>query len=40
MGSPREVVLPDLGDFTEVDVIEVLVKPGDRIEIDSPIVTV
>jgi pyruvate dehydrogenase E2 component (dihydrolipoamide acetyltransferase) len=34
-----DVLVPDMGNFTEVGVIEVLVKPGDRVEIDSPLVT-
>src|SRR5690606_37098295 len=34
-----EVRVPDLGNFTEVAVIEVLVKAGDRIEVDTPLVT-
>ncbi|MEO6079892.1 MAG: dihydrolipoyllysine-residue acetyltransferase [Steroidobacteraceae bacterium] len=34
-----EVRLPDMGNFTEVGVIEVLVKPGDKVEIDTPLVT-
>ncbi len=32
MGKEVEVSLPDIGDFSSVDVIEVLVAPGDRIE--------
>ncbi len=43
-GSPRchsyiEVRVPDLGNFAEVDVIDVLVKPGDTVEVDTPLVT-
>jgi dihydrolipoamide dehydrogenase len=34
-----EVVCPDLGDFKDVAVIDVLVKPGDSIEVDTPLVT-
>jgi len=34
-----EVKVPDIGDFKEVDVIEVLVKPGDRIEKEQSLVT-
>jgi pyruvate dehydrogenase E2 component (dihydrolipoamide acetyltransferase) len=34
-----EVRVPDLGDFKEVEVIDVLVKPGDRIEVDTPLLT-
>ncbi len=37
--STIEVVCPDLGDFKDVAVIEVLAKPGDRIEIDTPLIT-
>jgi dihydrolipoamide dehydrogenase len=31
--------VPDLGDAKDVAVIEVLVKPGDRVEVDTPLVT-
>ena len=34
-----ELTVPDIGNFTDVDVVDVLVKPGDVIEIDSPLVT-
>ena len=34
-----DVRVPDLGDFKDVEVIEVLVKPGDRIEVETPLVT-
>jgi dihydrolipoamide dehydrogenase len=34
-----ELRVPDLGNFSDVPVIEVLVKPGDLIELDSPLVT-
>jgi pyruvate dehydrogenase E2 component (dihydrolipoamide acetyltransferase) len=34
-----ELVVPDLGDFGAVPVIDVLVKPGDRIEKESALVT-
>ena len=39
--APRsvDVTVPDMGNFTEVGVVEVLVKPGDRVEIDTPLVT-
>jgi pyruvate dehydrogenase E2 component (dihydrolipoamide acetyltransferase) len=36
---PTEIRVPDLGDFKEVEVIEVLVKPGDRIDVDTPLLT-
>ncbi len=38
-GTPEPVTVPDLGDFAEVDVIEVLVKPGDRVEVDTALIT-
>jgi len=38
-GGIREVRVPDIGDFKDVDVIEILVKPGDRIEPETGIVT-
>ena len=39
--APRnvDVIVPDMGNFAEVGVIEVLVKPGDRVEVDTPLVT-
>ena len=35
-----EVKVPDIGDFEEVAVIEVLVKPGDTIKAEQSLVTV
>ncbi|HXR59563.1 MAG TPA: dihydrolipoyl dehydrogenase [Burkholderiales bacterium] len=35
-----EVKVPDIGDFKDVEVIEVLVKPGDRIEKEQSLLTV
>lgn len=34
-----EVRVPDVGDAQEVEVIEILVGPGDRVEVEDPIVT-
>src|SRR5688572_15123480 len=39
MSSLAEVRVPDLGNFDSVAVIDVLVKPGDTIDIDTPLVT-
>ena len=39
MGQITEVFLPDVGDFSDVDVIEVLVSPGDRIQQEESIIT-
>ncbi|MEE8264902.1 MAG: dihydrolipoyllysine-residue acetyltransferase [Acidiferrobacterales bacterium] len=35
----KEVVVPDIGDFNDVDVIEVLVSPGDQIKAEDPLIT-
>ena len=37
--STVEVRVPDMGNFESVTVIEVLVKPGDAIDVDTPLVT-
>jgi pyruvate dehydrogenase E2 component (dihydrolipoyllysine-residue acetyltransferase) len=37
--SSVEVKVPDMGNFESVTVIDVLVKPGDAIDIDTPLVT-
>ena len=34
----REVTVPDIGDFDEVDVVEVLVEPGSRVEREQGLV--
>ncbi len=39
MGEVREVSVPDIGDFDEVPVIEILVCVGDEVAADSPLVT-
>lgn len=41
IASPAEVelLLPDIGDFHDVGIVEVLIKPGDRVEIDSSLLT-
>ncbi|CAN5374136.1 dihydrolipoyllysine-residue acetyltransferase [soil metagenome] len=38
--SLMEVKVPDIGDFKEVEVIELMVKPGDTIKVDQSLVTV
>lgn len=40
MATIREVVVPDIGDFRNVDVIEVLVKPGDAIKLEQSLITI
>ncbi|MCC7079875.1 MAG: dihydrolipoyllysine-residue acetyltransferase [Burkholderiales bacterium] len=39
MSSPIEVRVPDIGDFEDIPVIEVLVHPGDAIKPEDPLVT-
>ena len=39
MSKIIEVSVPDIGDFNNVPVIEVLVKPGDKVEKDTSLVT-
>jgi dihydrolipoamide dehydrogenase len=34
-----ELTIPDIGNFTDVDVVDVLVKAGDLVEVDTPLVT-
>ena len=38
--SATEITVPDIGDFSDVEVIEVLVKPGDTIKAEQSLVTV
>ena len=33
------ILLPDLGDFQDVEIVEMLVKEGDTVEIDDPLLT-
>ena len=39
MGKTLEVKVPDIGDFNNIPVIEVLVKPGDAVNAEDPLVT-
>lgn len=39
MASTKQITTPDLGGATDVTVIEVLVKPGDKVAVDAPLVT-
>ena len=36
----QNISVPDIGDFKDVEVIEILVKPGDQIKKNDPIVTI
>ncbi|MCC6213203.1 MAG: dihydrolipoyl dehydrogenase, partial [Burkholderiales bacterium] len=39
MASPREVKVPDIGDFKDVEVIEILVKPGDSVSKEQSLIS-
>ena len=39
MAAELQVRVPDIGDFADVDVIEVLVAPGDRVAVEQSLVT-
>ncbi|MFM7331911.1 MAG: biotin/lipoyl-containing protein, partial [Brachymonas sp.] len=38
--SVIEIQVPDIGDFDEVAVIELLVKPGDSVKAEQSLITV
>ncbi len=38
MAETKQVLIPDIGDFKDVPVIEVLVKPGDSVEAEDPLI--
>ena len=40
MDTVLEVKVPDIGEFKDVDVIEVMVKPGDTVGIDDPLIAI
>jgi dihydrolipoamide dehydrogenase len=40
MNDTVEIKVPDIGDFKDIDVIEVLVKPGDAVEKETSLITV
>ncbi|MDX1508852.1 MAG: dihydrolipoyl dehydrogenase [Woeseiaceae bacterium] len=39
MADTTKLVVPDLGDFSDVEIIEVLVSAGDSVEVEDPLVT-
>ena len=39
MSEPVEIHVPDIGDFADVPVIEVLVAPGDEVAVEDPLIT-
>ena len=40
MANPRKVLVPDIGGFKDVSVIDVLVKDGQQIEKETPLITI
>jgi len=38
--GPVQVLVPDIGDFAEVAVIEIFIKPGDAIKVEQSLITV
>ena len=36
----EKLLVPDIGEFEKVEVIELLVKPGDQINVNDPVVTI
>jgi len=39
LGAMKEVLVPDIGDYKDVPIIEVLVKPGDSVKAEDSLVT-
>jgi len=39
VANTTDVKVPDIGDFKDVPIIEILVKPGDTVKADDPLVT-
>ena len=35
----KQILVPDIGDFENVEIIEILVKQGDEIKINDPLIT-
>lgn len=39
MGKTTEIAVPDIGNFAEVDIIDILVQAGDKVNVDDPLIT-
>jgi pyruvate dehydrogenase E2 component (dihydrolipoamide acetyltransferase) len=39
-GGPKDIIVPNMGDFDEVEIIELLVSVGDRVEREDSLITV
>ena len=40
MGQMLEIRVPDIGDFDEVEVVEILVAKGDQVDLDDTLVSI
>ena len=38
MSNPVEIKVPDIGDFKDIPIIEILVKPGDSVQPEDPLI--
>ena len=38
MAEIKKVLVPDIGDFEDIQVIEIMVKPGDSVQIEDPLI--
>ena len=36
----KKLLVPDIGDFEKVEVIEILVKKGDKVSVNDPVITI
>ncbi len=39
MSTLKDVLVPDIGDFKDVEIIDILIKPGDSIQPEDPLIT-
>jgi pyruvate dehydrogenase E2 component (dihydrolipoamide acetyltransferase) len=35
----KQVLVPDIGDFKNIPIIELLVRPGDKVKIEDPLIS-
>ncbi len=35
----KDIIVPDIGNFKEVAIIDILVKPGDQVDVEQPLIT-
>ena len=36
----KKLLVPDIGDFEKVEVIEILIKKGDKVSVNDPVITI